>query len=87
MLVWGLTTEDKQSIFECRTAISIVPLSARRCRLQNDYVMLADIWPTGYHATEMACLQPGESVVTWRWPGDCLPRTPRFLKAQAKFSR
>ena len=30
---------------------------------QNDYVMLADIWPTGYHATEMACLQPGESVV------------------------
>jgi glutathione-independent formaldehyde dehydrogenase len=32
---------------------------------QTDYVMLADIWPTGYHATELACLQPGESVVIY----------------------
>ncbi|MFC6082575.1 glutathione-independent formaldehyde dehydrogenase [Sphaerisporangium aureirubrum] len=30
---------------------------------QNDYVMLSDIFPTGYHATEMAGLRPGESVV------------------------
>lgn len=32
---------------------------------QNDYVMLADIWPTGYHATELAAVQPGESVVVY----------------------
>lgn len=32
---------------------------------QNDYVMLADIWPTGYHATELACIQPGESVAIY----------------------
>src|ERR1700751_5086189 len=32
---------------------------------QSDYVMLADIWPTGYHATELACLLPGESVVIY----------------------
>ena len=32
---------------------------------ENDYVMLADIWPTGYHATELADLQPGESVVIY----------------------
>jgi threonine dehydrogenase-like Zn-dependent dehydrogenase len=32
---------------------------------QNDYVMLADIFPTGYHATEMAGVQPGESVVIY----------------------
>jgi glutathione-independent formaldehyde dehydrogenase len=32
---------------------------------QADYVMLADIWPTGYHATELACVQPGESVVVY----------------------
>ena len=32
---------------------------------QNDYVMLADIWPTGYHATELACVEPGESVVVY----------------------
>jgi threonine dehydrogenase-like Zn-dependent dehydrogenase len=32
---------------------------------QLDYVMLADIWPTGWHATELACVQPGESVVIY----------------------
>lgn len=32
---------------------------------QNDYVMLSDIFPTGYHATEMAQLRPGESVVIY----------------------
>jgi threonine dehydrogenase-like Zn-dependent dehydrogenase len=30
---------------------------------QNDYVMLSDIFPTGYHATELAEVRPGESVV------------------------
>jgi glutathione-independent formaldehyde dehydrogenase len=32
---------------------------------ESDYVMLADIWPTGYHATELACVAPGESVVIY----------------------
>ena len=32
---------------------------------ESDYVMLADIWPTGYHATELACLLPGESIVIY----------------------
>jgi glutathione-independent formaldehyde dehydrogenase len=32
---------------------------------QEDYVMLADIFPTGWHATELAGLQPGESVVIY----------------------
>ena len=32
---------------------------------QNDYVMLTDIWPTGWHATELAGLQAGESVVIY----------------------
>jgi threonine dehydrogenase-like Zn-dependent dehydrogenase len=30
-----------------------------------DYVMLSDIFPTGYHATELAGLRPGESVVIY----------------------
>jgi glutathione-independent formaldehyde dehydrogenase len=29
---------------------------------QTDYVMLSDIFPTGYHATEMAGVRPGDSV-------------------------
>jgi threonine dehydrogenase-like Zn-dependent dehydrogenase len=32
---------------------------------ENDYVMLSDIWPTGWHATELAGLQPGESIVIY----------------------
>ena len=30
---------------------------------QNDYVMLSDIFPTGYHATEMAGVEAGNTVV------------------------
>ena len=32
---------------------------------ENDYVMLADIFPTGYHATELADVSPGETVVVY----------------------
>lgn len=32
---------------------------------EADYVMLADIFPTGWHATELARVQPGESVVIY----------------------
>jgi glutathione-independent formaldehyde dehydrogenase len=32
---------------------------------ENDFVMLADIWPTGYHATVLADVQPGDSVVVY----------------------
>ena len=30
---------------------------------ETDYVMLSDIFPTGWHATELAGLRPGQSVV------------------------
>ncbi len=32
---------------------------------QDDYVMLADIWPTGHHATQLAQMEPGDSVVIY----------------------
>ena len=32
---------------------------------ENDYVMLSDIFPTGYHATELAGVQAGETVVIY----------------------
>jgi threonine dehydrogenase-like Zn-dependent dehydrogenase len=32
---------------------------------ENDYVMLSDIFPTGYHATELAKVMPGDSVVIY----------------------
>ncbi|MCD9588789.1 glutathione-independent formaldehyde dehydrogenase [Streptomyces sp. 8ZJF_21] len=32
---------------------------------QADYVMLADIFPTGYHATEMADVKPGDQTVIY----------------------
>ena len=32
---------------------------------ENDYAMLSDIFPTGWHCTRLAGLQPGESVVIY----------------------
>ncbi len=32
---------------------------------QNDYVMLANIFPTGWHATELAGIKPGDCVVIY----------------------
>ena len=32
---------------------------------QEDYVMLSDIWPTGYHATELAHVSPGQTVAVF----------------------
>jgi len=32
---------------------------------EADYVMLSDIFPTGYHATDLADVRPGESVVVY----------------------
>jgi glutathione-independent formaldehyde dehydrogenase len=32
---------------------------------QDDYVMVADIFPTGWHATELAGLLPGETIVIY----------------------
>jgi len=32
---------------------------------ENDYVMLSDIFPTGWHATELSGLKPGESIVIY----------------------
>lgn len=43
----------------------ILPEDAKNKDKQTDYVMLADIFPTGYHATELAGLKPGESVVIY----------------------
>jgi threonine dehydrogenase-like Zn-dependent dehydrogenase len=41
----------------------VLPESAREQQL--DYVMLADIFPTGWHATQLACVQPGDSVAIY----------------------
>ncbi len=32
---------------------------------EDDYVMLSDIFPTGWHATELAGLRPGESIAIY----------------------
>jgi glutathione-independent formaldehyde dehydrogenase len=42
-----------------------LPLADDAEEKQNDYVMLSDIFPTGYHATEMANVSPGDTVVIY----------------------
>jgi threonine dehydrogenase-like Zn-dependent dehydrogenase len=41
----------------------VLPEDARE--RQADYVMLADVFPTGYESTELAGVQPGETVVVY----------------------
>jgi glutathione-independent formaldehyde dehydrogenase len=43
----------------------VLPLDARDLSRQRDYSMLADIFPTGWHATQLACVQPGDTVVVY----------------------
>jgi threonine dehydrogenase-like Zn-dependent dehydrogenase len=43
----------------------ILPEDAVDTDKQKEYVMLADIFPTGWHATQLGCVQPGESVVIY----------------------
>jgi glutathione-independent formaldehyde dehydrogenase len=42
-----------------------LPEDARDPKKQLDYVMVADIFPTGWHSTELAGVQPGDSVVIY----------------------
>lgn len=43
---------------------SITP-HLERWEKENDYVMLSDIFPTGYHATELAGVKLGQTVVIY----------------------
>jgi threonine dehydrogenase-like Zn-dependent dehydrogenase len=43
----------------------VLPENARDRDRQRDYVMLSDIFPTGWHATQLACVRPGDSVVIY----------------------
>ena len=52
---------------------------------QTDYVMLADIFPTGYHATEMAGVQPGDQTVIYgAGPVGCMAAYSAILKGASK---
>jgi threonine dehydrogenase-like Zn-dependent dehydrogenase len=43
----------------------VLPEDAVEMEKQKEYVMLADIFPTGWHATELACVRPGDSVAIY----------------------
>jgi threonine dehydrogenase-like Zn-dependent dehydrogenase len=43
----------------------VLPPDARDKERQKDYVMLSDIFPTGWHATRLACLTPGDTCVIY----------------------
>ncbi len=61
----------------------LLPEDARE--KENDYVMLADIFPTGWHATELACVQPGDSVVIYgSGPGGLMAAYSATLKSASK---
>lgn len=52
---------------------------------QTDYVMLADIFPTGYHATELARVQPGDQTVIYgAGPVGCMAAYSAVVKGASK---
>lgn len=52
---------------------------------ESDYVMLSDIFPTGYHAVELARVQPGESVVIYgAGPVGLMAALSAFIKGASK---
>jgi len=52
---------------------------------ENDYVMLSDIFPTGYHATELAQMKAGDSVVIYgAGPVGLMAATSAFLKGASR---
>ena len=67
-LAWVPTRGDKAEYLRVPFAnfnCLILPEGAEEKEKENDYVMLADIWPTGYHATELAGVLPGQSVAIY----------------------
>lgn len=52
---------------------------------ENDYVMLSDIFPTGYHATELAGVKPGQTVVIYgAGPVGLMAATSAFIKGASQ---
>ncbi|AJE81291.1 MULTISPECIES: glutathione-independent formaldehyde dehydrogenase [Streptomyces] len=52
---------------------------------QTDYVMLSDVFPTGWHCTELAGVRPGESVVIYgAGPVGLMAALSANLKSAAK---
>ena len=52
---------------------------------ENDYVMLSDIFPTGYHATELAGVRPGDTVVVYgAGPVGLMAASSSFVKGASQ---
>ena len=52
---------------------------------QTDYVMLSDIFPTGYHATEMANVKPGDQTVIYgAGPVGCMAAYSAVIKGASR---
>lgn len=61
----------------------VLPEDARE--KENDYVMLSDIFPTGYHATELAQMKVGDSVVIYgAGPVGLMAATSAFVKGASR---
>lgn len=61
----------------------VLPEEARE--KQTDYVMLSDIFPTGWHSTELARVRPGDTVVIYgAGPVGCMAALSATLKSAGK---
>ena len=61
---WARTGAARPSTCGCRGPTSTCS-SCRRGRARGDFTMLRDIFPTGYHGTELAGVGPGQTVAVF----------------------
>ncbi len=66
MPAWGRTQVDKRNILRVPYAdFNCLHLPDDADEKETDYVMLSDIFPTGWHSTRLADLKPGESILIY----------------------
>ncbi len=56
---WARTAAARPSSCGCRTPTSTCSSCRQGTEHENDFTMLSDIFPTGWHGTELAGVQPG----------------------------
>ena len=63
---WGRSRAARPSTARALRRLQLSAPPRGRQEKEDDYVMLSDIFPTGWHSTGLAGMQPGDSVVDLR---------------------
>ncbi len=77
MQEWGPIKEDRQNLYWCLTqTLTASNFLQTGEQWEDDFLLLSDVFPTAFHATELACVSAGKTVAIFgAGPVDCCPPT------------